>query len=749
MLKWTLIGRWQPSTIRVWSPGYLRFWVVKTVVQRNPLILIMLGSPLYGVYLRALGARIGRGTTILTNQVPVCTDLFSVGEDTVIRRDAVLPGYHAEAGVIRTGRITLGDRVVVSAKTVIDIETSMGDDAQLGHASSLHPGQHVPAGDRWYGSPAGPGSVDFGAVDPDPCHSCSRRRRTLFGLSQLLWTMLFTIPLGLAVLDGFWNLAIRLTGGVPGTASLTTAHFYGNAAAAAAVLFFGVLLIWFPVMNLAARALSLLVRPGKVYRLHGVRHSALRTITRITAMKFYMGMAADSSAIVYYLRALGYRLTPVLQTGTNFGTVAHDTPFAARVGTGTVVADGLSINNVDYSASTFRVAPVSVGAHSFLGNGIAYPPRATVGDNCLIGTMTMIPIDGPIREGVGLLGSPPFEIPRTVARDTGFAIEDPAELRRGLRRKNRHNTVSVLMALLVRWIGVFSLFVFAEAGGEAIDSSGSAWGLALAEAGYGVFLFLFYVAVERACLRYASLCPDGVSIYDKRFWRHERHWKVPNYGYIQFLNGTPFKSMVLRRLGMKVGKRVFDDGASFPEKCFVTVGDYVTMNASSGAQTHSQEDGAFKSDRTVIGAGVTLGVASFVHYGVTIGDGAVLAADSFLMKGEQVPAEEYWAGNPAQPAEPFLTWPQPADTPQPAQRALAVEPVPAEPSTAERPAALGGVLAFLYSVVLALGGVLLLAEPGWDRAWRGVGVLALVVAAGLDAVLLRRRRAAARTPIPS
>jgi non-ribosomal peptide synthetase-like protein len=64
-------------------------------------------------------------------------------------------------------------------------------------------------------------------------------------------------------------------------------------------------------------------------------------------------------------------------------------------------------------------------------------------------------------------------------------------------------------------------------------------------------------------------------------------------------------------------------------------------------QCHSQEDGAFKSDHTAIGAGVTLGVAAFVHYGVTMGDRSVLASDSFLMKGEEVPAEALWGGNPA------------------------------------------------------------------------------------------------------
>ena len=65
-------------------------------------------------------------------------------------------------------------------------------------------------------------------------------------------------------------------------------------------------------------------------------------------------------------------------------------------------------------------------------------------------------------------------------------------------------------------------------------------------------------------------------------------------------------------------------------------------------QAHSQEDGAFKSDYITLGSGCTVGVGALVHYGVTMGDGAVLAADSFLMKGEQVPPHAHWGGNPAE-----------------------------------------------------------------------------------------------------
>ena len=105
--------------------------------------------------------------------------------------------------------------------------------------------------------------------------------------------------------------------------------------------------------------------------------------------------------------------------------------------------------------------------------------------------------------------------------------------------------------------------------------------------------------------------------------------------------------MLLRLLGARIGRRVFDDGVGLPERGFTTIGDDCTLNAGSVLQCHSQEDGGFKSDRIVLGAGCTLGASSWVHYGVTMGDGAKLATGSFLMKGEEVPPHALWGGNPA------------------------------------------------------------------------------------------------------
>ena len=125
--------------------------------------------------------------------------------------------------------------------------------------------------------------------------------------------------------------------------------------------------------------------------------------------------------------------------------------------------------------------------------------------------------------------------------------------------------------------------------------------------------------------------------------------------YLNVFNGTPFKSVIWRLLGVRIGRRVFDDGCYITERTLTAIGERLhAQRAAARSSRHSQEDGTFKSDHTTIGDGCTLGVGAHVHYGVTMGDGAVLAADSFLMKGEEVPPYARWGGNPAVPQKVAL-----------------------------------------------------------------------------------------------
>ncbi|MGW5665656.1 Pls/PosA family non-ribosomal peptide synthetase [Streptomyces sp. NPDC003758] len=642
--KWVLIGRWKPREFPVWSLTYLRFWIVKALLHANPMILFV-GNPLYVVYLRALGARIGKGVTILSRSVPVCTDLLTIGAGSVIRKDAFLLCYRAHAGRIQTGRITLGRDVYIGSKTVLDIDTSMGDGAQLGHASALYRGQTVPAGERHHGSPAQRTDIDHVRVAPA---RCGTPRRAWFALVSLLQLFLLYIPLAVGGLYMLFTwipvLDDRLN---PDDVGILTTEFAVDTLLLSLGLFFGFVVVGLAALFTVPRLLHLAVKPDKVYPLYGFQYAAFRAVSGMTNIKFFAWLFGDSSYIVPYLLGLGYNLSRVEQTGSNFGTeVQHETPYMATVGSGTMVADGLSILNADFSSTSFRVSRASIGARNFLGNNIVYPAGARTGDNCLLATKVMVPLDGEVREGVGLLGSPCFEIPRTVERDTRFDhLRTGEELRRRLSAKNRYNLRSMALFLFVRWLHTFVLTAIALASVDLYGVLGyvviSGY-LALTLA----FTAFYWVLVERCFTLFRPLRPQLCSIYDPNFWYQERLWKVPS-AHLNVFNGTPFKNVIWRLLGVRIGRRVFDDGLYVTDRMLAAIGDDCTLNAGSKVQCHSQEDGTFKSDHSALGAGCTLGVGAHVHYGVTVGDGAVLAPDSFLMKGEEVPPNALWGGNPA------------------------------------------------------------------------------------------------------
>jgi acyl carrier protein/acetyltransferase-like isoleucine patch superfamily enzyme len=392
LAKWILIGRWKPQQIQIWSLAYVRFWVVKTLVRRNPIVFFT-GSPLFNLYLRALGAKIGRGVVIFSNHVPICTDLLTIGEGTVIRKDSFVNGYRAHAGFIQVGAITIGKNAVISEQTVIDIDTSMGDKTQLGHASSLHPGQTVPDGQHWHGIPGEQSSVDFLAVDSAPCGTL---RRASYAVWQLLTLLLVYLPVGIGggilLLVAVPRLSELMAEGFGAVAGWT---FYRDALAVSFVLFFGSVLVGLVIVMTVPRLLNLAVTPNKVYRLYGFHYGVHRWIVRFSNVKFLSNLAGDSSWIVHYLRGIGYDLGKILQMGANFGgNVKHENPFLSSIGTGTMVADALSMMNAEFSSTSFRLSRASIGEHNFLGNAIAYPWRGKTGDNCLLATKVMVPISG-------------------------------------------------------------------------------------------------------------------------------------------------------------------------------------------------------------------------------------------------------------------------------------------------------------------------------------------------------------------
>ena len=252
-----------------------------------------------------------------------------------------------------------------------------------------------------------------------------------------------------------------------------------------------------------------------------------------------------------------------------------------------------------------------------------------------------------MRENVGLLGSPAFEIPRMVDRDRDLnASIDEATRRARLAAKNAYNAVTALIFLASRFALLFAVLALWTAAFAHYDRFGVLALFAATAATMGGTI-AFFLLLERASLGFKRLQPKLASIYDPYFWFHERHWKLSESPITELFAGTPFRPMMLRAMGMRVGRMVFDCGHSITERSLTEVGDYANLNEGCVLQAHSLEEGVFKSDNIRLGDGCSVGPGAFVHYGVRMGDHVVLDADSFLMKGEVLESHTGWRGNPA------------------------------------------------------------------------------------------------------
>src|SRR6202035_1920914 len=146
---------------------------------------------------------------------------------------------------------------------------------------------------------------------------------------------------------------------------------------------------------------------------------------------------------------------------------------------------------------------------------------------------------------------------------------DGKERDRKLAAKNKHNLVTVGLFLLAQWLLSFLMVLLVFGAGILYETVGvSMFVLALVLAQF--IRTGHHVLVERASTLFQALQPQQCSIYDPYFWYHERYWKLMTLrGDLAMFDGTPLKSFIWRLLGVRIGKRVFDDGCYISEKTMV------------------------------------------------------------------------------------------------------------------------------------------------------------------------------------
>ncbi len=110
------------------------------------------GTPMWTLYLRLNGARLGR--RVFVNSLSVSDhNLLTFGHDVVIGSEVHLSGHTVEHGVVRTGRVTLDDGVTIGLGSVVDIDVHVGSRAQVGALSLVPKHARLDGGQVYVGVP--------------------------------------------------------------------------------------------------------------------------------------------------------------------------------------------------------------------------------------------------------------------------------------------------------------------------------------------------------------------------------------------------------------------------------------------------------------------------------------------------------------------------------------------------------------------------------------------------------------------
>jgi acetyltransferase-like isoleucine patch superfamily enzyme len=113
------------------------------------------GTPVWSSYLRMNGARLGR--RVFVNSLSVSDhNMLEFGHDVVVGAEVQLSGHTVEHGIVKTGRVVLGDGVTIGLCSVIDIDVEVGARAQVGALSLVPKHTRLEAGVVYAGIPVRP-----------------------------------------------------------------------------------------------------------------------------------------------------------------------------------------------------------------------------------------------------------------------------------------------------------------------------------------------------------------------------------------------------------------------------------------------------------------------------------------------------------------------------------------------------------------------------------------------------------------
>jgi non-ribosomal peptide synthetase-like protein len=291
-----------------------------------------------------------------------------------------------------------------------------------------------------------------------------------------------------------------------------------------------------------------------------------------------------------------------------------------------------------------HVAPIEVGARTFLGNGALLRGDTKIGNACTIGVLTAAPMETP--DGTSWLGDPALELPRVPDRVDKLRTTHPPRrlvLARGgmdIIRIVLPPTVSIALAGFVFW---------------ALEAIGTHWSTPAMVLAAPVLLLAAGVIASALTVAAKWLLMGRYRVGEHPLWSffvwrdevlNSLQEQLAGAWLLAAALGTPVVSTYLRAMGATIGRDVWCETLAVTEYDLVELADGSVANRLSCIQTHLFHDRLLRIGPARLGPRSTLGVASCVLPETVLGSDAKVGARSVVLRGEELPAGTSWHGAP-------------------------------------------------------------------------------------------------------
>ncbi|MDD4971784.1 MAG: amino acid adenylation domain-containing protein [Paludibacter sp.] len=624
--KWAVIGRIKPGKYKLWGSYYFRFWIVDKVINICP-ITYFTGTNLMNVFLRMVGAKVGKNTYINTSAISAF-DLLTIGDNVSICTDSHLRGYTIADGYLTIGSIEIGDDAFIGTRCCLSQNSRMEWNSSIEDLTLLPEGMVIPQHEHWGGSPA----VKLSRNEiPERRKLWSVRNTLLFFLS------IFLIPL------------ITMIAYFPGMMLITHLD-YSHESYHFLWLTIGVGVSFVVLLTVIITILKWVmlgnIKEGK-YPIDSIFYYKKWFFDQLMKLSLQViGTLYTTLYLQIWFRMLGVKMGKRVE----ISTVEFISPDLLVTGDECFLADSVSVGASHVRNGYITIAKTHIGNRTFIGNSAVISPDTRLGNDVLVGVLSkMSTKDLPARDGTSWFGSPAVYLPkRDINHD--FTAEQTYKPTRKLFiqrycieffRVTLPTTFFILLASLIT-----NAVSYLQVERNLLDL-------------FLVFPILYVAASGIAVLITALLKwviigkykPSKKPLWSNYVWRSELITGIyENFLVLFFLNiltGTTFLKYPLRLLGCKIGKGVCLYTTQVTEFDLVKIDDHSALNDNCTLQTHLFEDRVMKMSYVNIGKQCSVGGMSVVLYDSNMEDGSSLEPLSVLMKSETLPANTSFVGAPA------------------------------------------------------------------------------------------------------